>query len=105
MMELEPKKELNSIERGKLMSLYWTQRNEEVTACGHKWNKNGEPRNNCTDCWFAFFQTHGEFTQLAEKCFKEEGRAALVSFRGEKFVKQFLRFMRTLAVSLKGANE
>jgi hypothetical protein len=102
---MDTNKELTSTERGKMMNLYWTQRNKEVVACGHKLSEHAEPRNNCTDCWFAFFQMHGEFTQAVEECFQKEGRAVLVAFHGEKLVKQFLRFMGTLATSLKGANE
>ena len=62
---MDTNKQLTSIERGKIMKLYWTQTNGVVAACGHKLGEHAEPKNNCTDCWFAFFQSHGELTQLA----------------------------------------
>ena len=105
-MELEQKKALTSIERGKMMKLYWTQTNGIVAACGHKLSEHAEPKNNCTDCWVAFFTNHGELTKTANECYKNEGKDVLIALKGVKFTKMFGRYMNTIDNFIKqGDNE
>lgn len=70
--------------------------------CGHKLVIGQQPRHrNCDNCWFVFFQTHGELTQAVEEAYQSSGTmvgAALITqLRGVKFLKHFLRFMSTVA--------
>ena len=94
---LTEKKELSPAEYKKMMSVYFTQKRDRVEHCGHKYHSENQPRNNCPYCWFAYFQINGSTTQIAEECYQKEGQDILVRTKGEKFVKNFLRFMSTLA--------
>lgn len=82
---------------------YFTVRRNRVTACGHKFNPESDPRTNCQDCWFAYLQTNGQMTQIAHECFQEAGRDVLERARGRKFVRMFLKFMSTVARMQKEA--
>jgi hypothetical protein len=80
------------------MAKFFTVRHKVVKACGHKLNTSQDPRHaGCESCWFAFFSTNGDLTNLANECFQEGGEALLTKFRGTKFTKNFLRYMSTLA--------
>ena len=73
-------------------------RYQRVPMCGHKFIPGHEPRHrNCEACWFTFFQVHGELTQSCDQVFAELGEPALRQLRPGKFVKNFLKFMSTLA--------
>lgn len=93
-----PPKQLTEKEFRMLRRIYVTVRHNTVEPCGDKLDINREPRNNCPYCWFVFFNSHGELVQTADEVFQKEGRDALVSLKGTKFVKNFLKFMATLAV-------
>lgn len=93
----EEKKPPTRAEYKKMMGMYFTQRRDRVEYCGHKFHPENQPKRNCPWCWFAFFQIHGEVTQTADECFQKDGREMLVRVKGEKFTKNFLRFMETLA--------
>jgi len=85
--------------------LHFTVRHNRLPSCGHKFDPNGEPRHrNCEMCWFAFFQVHGELTQGLDELFAQHGEKGLLQVRGKKFVKNFLRFMSTLAQWKKTAD-
>ena len=88
---------LSAKEYKKAMGVYFTQRQEVVEHCGHKFQGVEQPNKNCPWCWFAFFSINGEITQTADECFQKDGREMLVRVKGEKFTKAFLRFMATLA--------
>lgn len=71
--------------------------------CGHKLVAGQPPRHrNCQACWFTFFQVHGELTQAVDEAYNangtEVGKALITQLRGVKFLKQFLRFMSTVAL-------
>ena len=69
-----------------------------VAACGHKYIAEEQPRKNCPDCWFTFFQNHGELVQTTDELFNTDGGLELIkTLRGGKFLKMFLRFMSTIA--------
>jgi hypothetical protein len=79
------------------MRVNFTVRRDIVRACGHKLSHTTDPRTNCESCWFAYFNTNGQMTQIADECFNEAGRDVLERSRGKNFVKQFLKFMSTVA--------
>jgi len=80
-----------------MMRIHFTVRRPTVKGCGHKINIEADPRNNCPECWFAYFQNNGKMTQIADECFNEAGRDVLERSRGKKFTRYFLRFMSTIA--------
>lgn len=80
-----------------MMRIHFTVRRPIVKSCGHKINITSDPRSNCPDCWFAYFQNNGQMTQIADECFTQAGRDVLTQSRGKKFVKYFLMFMSTMA--------
>lgn len=80
-----------------MMRMHFTVRRATVKTCGHKINIESDPRNNCPECWFAYFNNNGQMTKIADECFTEAGRDVLERSRGKKFVKYFLMFMSTIA--------
>ena len=94
-----------------MMRMHFTVRRGRAQPCGHKLssinvpNEKGEntifitsdPRKNCDSCWFTYFNTNGQMTNIADECFREAGRDVLERSRGKRFVKYFLRFMSTIA--------
>ncbi len=94
-----------------MMRMHFTIRRGLAQPCGHKLasinvpNEKGEntvfitadPRKNCDSCWFTYFNSNGDMTNIADECFREAGRDVLERSRGKRFVKYFLRFMSTIA--------
>lgn len=94
-----------------MMRMHFTVRRGTAPGCGHKLssinvpNEKGEntlfitsdPRKNCDSCWFTYFNTNGQMTNIADECFREAGRDVLERSRGKRFVRYFLRFMSTIA--------
>lgn len=94
-----------------MMRMHFTIRRGKAQPCEHKLssinvpNEKGEntifitsdPRKNCDSCWFTYFNTNGQMTNIADECFREAGRDILERSRGKRFVKYFLRFMSTIA--------
>ena len=94
-----------------MMRIHFTIRRGTAPGCGHKLssinvpNEKGEntifitsdPRKNCDSCWFTYFNTNGQMTNIADECFREAGRDVLERSRGKRFGKYFLRFMSTIA--------
>lgn len=103
--EFNPDKQITLSEYKKYMGQMWTIRLQTVEGCGHKFHPINEPTmRNCEYCWFAYFQVHGENTQLADQIFQKDGRQMLVRVRGKKYVEMFLKFMATLA-QFQGASQ
>ena len=94
-----------------MMRIHFTVRRGLAQPCGHKLatimvpDEKGkstvfitsDPRKNCESCWFTYFNTNGQMTQIADDCFQNAGRDVLERSRGKKFVRYFLRFMSTIA--------
>lgn len=95
--EFRVKKPPTLAEYKKAMRVLWTQKHQEVDRCGHKFHPTDAPRNNCDDCWMAYFQIHGEITQLCDEIFKKEGLDTLKRLKGAKYARNFIRFMAGLA--------
>jgi hypothetical protein len=70
-----------------------------VKACGHRLDLHVQPSHrNCEDCWFAFFNTHGELCrQLDEMHMSEGGDSAIIQLQGVKFLHRWRQFMSTIA--------
>lgn len=90
-------KQLTETQFRALRRAYFTVRHPQVRECGHKMDQINQPKNNCEYCWFAFFSSHGELVQTADRAFQEQGSGFLDSMRGVKFRKYFLRYMSTMA--------
>lgn len=94
-----------------MMRIHFTVRRGLAQPCGHKLSTimvpddkgkqsvfiTSDPRKNCESCWFTYFNTNGQMTQIADDCFQNAGRDVLERSRGKKFVKYFLMFMSTVA--------
>jgi hypothetical protein len=52
-----------------------------------------------------FFNSHGQLVEVTDKAFQEQGRRFLVKMRGEKYARQFTRFMSTIARLKKESDE
>lgn len=91
-------KELTRSEYKLAMRHLFTVRNNIVVQCGHKLTAFGEPTQaNCDSCWFAFFNAHGEFVQAVDEAYQQHGAKFVESLKGRKFVKNFQKFMSTVA--------
>ena len=88
-----------------MMRIHFTVRRPIVKSCGHKINITSDPRNNCPDCWFAYFSNNKPMTEIADDCFRNAGRDILERSRGKKFTRMFLRFMATVVRFQKESEE
>lgn len=95
-------KEITYHEYKTMMRQFFTVRNGIVQNCGHKIGTDQEPKyKNCEECWFAFFNTHGEFVQAVDEAYNEHGPAFIEKMKGTKFTRMYLAFMSTVAQSLR----
>lgn len=79
-----------------LRGKYFTVRHVPL-PCGHKLDLLNEPdHRNCEDCWYHWFNQHGELVKTLIKAHKEEGKELIIGMRGKKFFKMFTRFMATV---------
>lgn len=82
----------------KFNKIYVTVQHPRVKECGHRFDEFHEPRHNCEFCWFAFFNTHGDLVKTVDEIFhKENGIHVLTALKGKKFVRNFTKFMSTVA--------
>ena len=100
----QPPKQLSEREYKELLRKFFTVRHARLTNCGHKFVPNIQPRNNCENCWWTFFNTHKELVELTDKFWAEFGKEALIGMRGKKYVTMFGRFMATV-IRLKQEDE
>jgi hypothetical protein len=84
----------------RLRGKYFTVKHPRLT-CGHKLDMINQPKNNCGECWFAFFSTHPQLVEVAHQFYQTQGRGPMVGMRGSKFVKMFERFMATMFQEMK----
>lgn len=75
---------------------FFTVRHERLTNCEHRFVPTSQPRLNCENCWWTFFNTHPSLVQLTDKFYQEHGKAALIGMRGKRYVTMFGRFMATV---------
>ena len=81
-------------ELGQLRRQYVTINHGRVKACGHKakFSATQQPKNNCVDCWEAYFLTSVDLEGV-HVVLTKQGVRALVAQRGTKFVKMFRGFL------------
>jgi hypothetical protein len=79
-----------------LRGKYFTVRHVYLQDCDHKIDMTNQPGNNCQNCWFNWFNTHGKLVDVTHELFKERGKAALVAIRGARYTKMYFRFMSTV---------
>jgi hypothetical protein len=91
-------KAITRAEYGKIRRQQLTRVYQRVPMCGHKFVPGAQPRHrNCESCWFTFFNVHGELTQSIEELFAKHGKQPIVKLLGPKVLKNFLKFMSTVA--------
>lgn len=84
-----------------LRAKYYTVRHPYLAECGHKLDMINQPKNNCENCWFQFFNTHPQLVETADQFFRTLGKNAMEGMRGRKFVTNFLRYMATVIHLMK----
>jgi hypothetical protein len=79
---------------GQLRRQYMTITHGTVKACGHlaRFNKDHDPKNNCVNCWAAYFATSVDL-EFIHTVLTTKGVKALVAMKGTKFTKMFHGFL------------
>src|SRR5271157_5895140 len=85
----------------KLRGKYFTVRHVRLGVCDHLLDMINQPRNNCENCWFQWFNTHPQLVEVADQFFRTQGKKPMIGMRGERFVKMFLRYMSTVIHFMK----
>lgn len=95
---VEPEKVLSEGELKNYRKQYVTVVLPRVLACGHRLDLGRQPRNkNCEDCWFAWFNEHGEICQQLDEMNTAHGDDVIVQLQGVKFLHRWRQFMSTVA--------
>ena len=79
-----------------LRGKYFTVRHVRLGECDHLLDMINQPKNNCPDCWWTWFQTHPQLMETADQFYRTQGRKPLVAMRGLVFVRMFERTMATI---------
>ena len=89
-----PPEKLTRKQLGQLRRQCLTINHGRVRACGHlaRFNKDHDPKNNCIDCWAAFFATSVDL-DLVHAVLTQRGVKALIAMKGTKFTKMFHGFL------------
>lgn len=89
-----PPEKLTRKQLGQLRRAHITITHGTVKACGHlaRFSKDHDPKNNCIDCWSAFFATSVDL-DLIHAVLTQKGGKALVAMKGTKFVRMFYGFL------------
>lgn len=89
-----PPEKLTRKQLGQLRRQCLTINHGRVRACGHlaRFNKDHDPKNNCIDCWAAFFATNVDL-DLVHAVLTQRGVKALIAMKGTKFTKMFHGFL------------
>jgi hypothetical protein len=94
----EPKPTRKQI--GEWRAAHFTVKHSTVNACGHKLDLRHFPSNaNCSDCWEAFFSVSPEGVSSVHQLLMTEGTQAVIRMHGQKFTRQFGRFLRKKLLS------
>lgn len=80
---------------------YFTVKHPMLTNCGHRLDMVNQPKNNCENCWYQWFNTHPQLVETADQFFRTHGKGPLIGMRGEKFFKMFVRYMATVIHFMK----
>jgi hypothetical protein len=89
-----PPEKLTPKQIGQLRRQYLTITHGRVKACDHlaRFSKDHDPKNNCVDCWSAYFATSVDL-EFIHTVLTTKGVKALVAMRGTKFVRMFHGFI------------
>jgi len=89
-----PPEKLTRKQLGQLRRQYVTIVHGTVKACEHKaaFSKDHDPKNNCVDCWSAYFATSVDL-EFVHTVLTTKGVKALVAMKGTKFTKMFHGFL------------
>ena len=89
-----PPEKLTRKQLGQLRRQYLTITHGTVKACEHKarFSKDHDPKNNCVDCWSAYFATSVDL-DFIHTVLTTKGVKALVAMKGTKFVRMFHGFI------------
>jgi hypothetical protein len=89
-----PPEKLTRKQLGQLRRQYLTITHGTVKACGHlaRFSKDHDPKNNCVDCWSAYFATSVDL-EFIHTVLTTKGVKALVAMKGTKFTKMFHGFL------------
>jgi len=93
-MPAAPPEKLTRKQLGQLRRQYLTITHGTVKACEHKarFSKEHDPKNNCIDCWSAYFATSVDL-DFIHTVLTTKGVKALVAMKGNKFTKMFHGFL------------
>ena len=84
---------------GEMRRRFITVVHDTVSSCGHKFRKDAQPKNNCFDCWYAYFKLGVNMADIHQQLsIPKFGVMVVTREYGAKFVKMFRRF---LAVELE----
>lgn len=89
-----PPEKLTRKQLGQLRRQYMTINHGTVRACGHlaRFSKDHDPKNNCIDCWQAYFVTSVDL-DLIHTVLTQRGVKALIAMKGTRFTKMFHGFL------------
>lgn len=91
-------KELTEYDKRKLRKVYVTIKHPRVIGCQHRLDLSFQPRQrNCHNCWFAWFNNHGELVQQLDEMYQTHGYGLIVQLQGNKFYHRWRQFMATVA--------
>jgi hypothetical protein len=79
-----------------LRNRYFTVKHVVLTNCNHRLDMINQPKNNCENCWFQWFNTHPQLVETTDQFFRTHGKGPLIGMRGEKYCKMFVRYMATI---------
>jgi hypothetical protein len=79
-----------------LRGKYFTVRHVRLDVCDHLLDMINQPKNNCEQCWWIWFQTHPQLMETADQFYRTQGRKPLIAMRGLVFVRMFERTMATI---------
>jgi hypothetical protein len=80
---------------------YFTVRHDTLANCGHQIDRLNQPKNNCENCWYTFFNTHPQLVEVSDQFFRTHGKGPMIGMRGEKYFKNFVRYMATVIHFMK----
>ena len=93
-MPAAPPEKLTRKQLGQLRRQYLTTTHGRVKACDHlaRFSKDHDPKNNCVDCWSAYFATSVDL-DFVHTVLTTKGGKALVAMKGTKYVRMFHGFL------------
>jgi hypothetical protein len=80
----------------KLRGEYFTVKHARLDNCEHRIDLITEPRTNCQNCWWNWFNIHPQLIETTDQFFRTKGKEPLIAMRGKRYFKMFLRFMSTV---------